>query len=102
MWALGMSKLNHSQSIGFFVYLNFLQYQACMVLEEKLNNEKTNGSEYLKLDIPSEYLAAPGQSEGIGAGGGGGMYGGGETVCSRQPLTSLVAGKFKQNYEGFF
>ena len=43
-----------------------------MVLEEKLNNEKTNGSEYLKLDIPSEYLAAPGQSEGIGAGGGGG------------------------------
>ena len=63
MWALGMSKLNHSQSIGFFVYLNFLQYQACMVLEEKLNNEKTNGSEYLKLDIPSEYLAAPGQSE---------------------------------------
>ena len=41
-----------------------------MVLEEKLNNEKTNGSEYLKLDIPSEYLAAPGQSEGIGAGGG--------------------------------
>ena len=37
-----------------------------MVLEEKLNNEKTNGSEYLKLDIPSEYLAAPGQSEGIG------------------------------------
>ena len=49
-----------------------------MVLEEKLNNEKTNGSEYLKLDIPSEYLAAPGQSEGIGhryrsrRGGGGG------------------------------
>ena len=41
-----------------------------MVLEEKLNNEKTNGSEYLKLDIPSEYLAVPGQSEGIGAGGG--------------------------------
>ena len=27
---------------------------------------------------------------------------GGETVCSRQPLTSQVAGKFKQNYEGFF
>ena len=76
MRALGMSKLNHSQSIGFFVYLNFLQYQACMVLEEKLNNEKTNGSEYLKLDIPSEYLAAPGQSEGIGArGGGGGVEG---------------------------
>ena len=41
-----------------------------MVLEEKLNNEKTNGSEYLKLDIPSEYLTAPVQSEGIGAGGG--------------------------------
>ena len=30
-----------------------------MVLEEKLNNEKTNGSEYLKLDIPSAHIYLP-------------------------------------------